>query len=126
LSCPNTPRQALTAENSETILNQAARDFVNNSNKGVHIEKNTLIISQLYSTYKVDFGGFDETVLAHLNRFSAPKLAKQLQSFNRFTYLKEDWRLNDYARFQQDQEFKTQTQASAPAPSKPLEPEEEE
>ncbi|MGF1910596.1 DUF547 domain-containing protein [Vibrio kasasachensis] len=88
LSCPNLQTKAFTAKNSEQLLNNAAKAFIN-SNKGVEIEGNTLVLSSIYDWFSEDFL-IDGGVQKHLNKYRT-----NLEDVSgSFTY-QYDWSLND-------------------------------
>ncbi len=94
LGCPNLQPEPFTAENSERLLDQAARDFVN-SPRGARFDGSSLVLSSIYDWYQVDFGGTESGVLAHLERFASPELAARLRTFGGDVTYQYDWRLND-------------------------------
>ncbi|MGE5147360.1 MAG: DUF547 domain-containing protein [Candidatus Eiseniibacteriota bacterium] len=93
LGCPNLQRQAFTAANSEALLDQGARDYVNNP-RGVHFDGTRLIVSSLYVWYGEDFGGSDAAIIAHLRNYAAPALATRLAAATSIDGDNYDWALN--------------------------------
>jgi hypothetical protein len=92
-SCPNLQPEAFTAENSERLLDQAARDYVNSS-RGVRFEGEKLVLSSIYDWYQVDFGGSETALLGYLQTLAAPDLAARLKTVQgRVTY-DYNWMLN--------------------------------
>lgn len=67
LGCPNLQPQAFTANNTETLLEQAASEFVN-SDKGVLVKGNKLQLSSIYEWFAVDFGT-EKQLFEHLNQY---------------------------------------------------------
>ncbi|MCG9552260.1 DUF547 domain-containing protein [Vibrio sp. Isolate31] len=67
LGCPNLQPQAFTANNTETLLEQAASEFVN-SDKGVLVKGNKLQLSSIYEWFAVDFGT-EEQLIQHLDQY---------------------------------------------------------
>jgi hypothetical protein len=94
LGCPNLQAQAFTAENSGTLLDQAAVEFVNHP-RGAAVAAGRLTVSSIYVWYQGDFGGTDAGVLAHLRRYARPPLAAALAGLDRIAADRYDWRLND-------------------------------
>ena len=94
VGCPNLRPEAFTAENAETLLTAAAREYVN-SPRGARIEDGKLIVSSIYVWYKKDFGGSDSGVIAHLKRYAEPELAARLATIERIGGDGYDWALND-------------------------------
>lgn len=95
LGCPNLQPQAFTGGNTEAMLDNAAREYVNHP-RGAHFEDGHLIVSSIYNWYKSDFGGSDATVLAHLRRYAEPKLARRLGGVSEISDYQYDWALNDF------------------------------
>ncbi len=94
LGCPNLQPSAFTAENSETLLNQAATSFINHR-RAVNVEGGELELSSIYRWFKEDFGGSDRMVIHHLKQFAKPALAAQLNEFNEIDDYQYDWSLNE-------------------------------
>jgi Protein of unknown function, DUF547 len=93
LGCPSLQPEPFTAANSERLLDQGARDYVN-SPRGVHFEGDTLTLSSIFDWYRVDFGGSQAALLSSLERLAAPELAARLEHFNGTIVYAYDWRLN--------------------------------
>ena len=94
ISCPNLSPVAYTAENLETLLERGARDYVNHP-RGARLDGGRLHLSSLYRWYRGDFGGSDETLIAHLKAYAAPDLAAGLEGVQTIKWLDYDWSLND-------------------------------
>ena len=75
LGCPNLLPQAFTYLNTESLLEQGARDYINHS-RGVKIQGENLILSKIYEWYQADFGGNEEGVIKHLKQYSTNKKLK--------------------------------------------------
>ena len=60
---------------------------------GMPSGRGPLVVSSIYHWHKADFGGTDDGVLAHLDRYAAPELAATLAKRDRFDH-HYDWRLN--------------------------------
>ncbi|MDK9737618.1 DUF547 domain-containing protein [Vibrio sp. D404a] len=74
LGCPNLQAEAFTADNTEALLEQAARDFVN-SDKGVLNLNNKLQLSSIYDWFIADFGT-EKQLFEHINQYRAQPLTK--------------------------------------------------
>ena len=72
LGCPNLQPEAYTTENSEALL-----------------------LSSIYDWFQGDFGGSEESVLRHLQRYSNPELATRLKEFGGKISYDYDWRINE-------------------------------
>ncbi|MDP5071060.1 MAG: DUF547 domain-containing protein [Congregibacter sp.] len=95
IGCPNLPQSAYSGDSIQRVMQEAAMAFVNDPHRGVSIDNNRLRISKIYSWYRPDFGGSDESILEHLRRYAKPDLSAQLtqcHSVNGYFY---DWSLND-------------------------------
>ena len=95
VGCPNLSSLAVTAENSERLLEQAARDYVNHP-RGVTVSEGRLILSSLYNWFEDDFTG-DGGVLNHIRRYARPELWKRVQEIEAADDFVYDWSLNDTA-----------------------------
>ncbi len=94
VGCPNLQREAFTAENVETLLNVAARSYVNNA-RGVSISDGEVRISSIYDWFFEDFGKTEEDVLEHLIAHSEDDQAKSLRAIGKLHDTGYDWTLND-------------------------------
>ena len=95
LGCPNLEMRAFTGANTETLLDAAARAYVD-SPRGVRFDGGRLIVSSLYVWYAEDFGGSDAAILAHLRRYAAPALAARLAGATAIDGNGYDWALNGF------------------------------
>lgn len=93
LGCPNLQVTAFTAGNADALLTQAARDYVNHP-RGVSASDGPLVVSSLYDWYRDDFGGTDETVIAHLRRYAEGAAKGRLDAATRIDGYAYDWALN--------------------------------
>jgi hypothetical protein len=93
LGCPNLPSEAFTAENTERLLTEAARAYVNHP-RGASVKKGKLTVASLYFLYRDDFGGTDRNVVSHLRRYASEALMRQLASVDSISDHGYDWRLN--------------------------------
>nr|WP_322784257.1 DUF547 domain-containing protein [Photobacterium obscurum] len=71
LGCPDLQPQAFTASNSEHLLEQGAKRFIN-STKGVRERGNKVQLSSIYDWYSVDFGTQSD-LQRHLNQYRVGK-----------------------------------------------------
>lgn len=94
IGCPSIPPVAFTADNTERLLEEGARAYVNDR-RGARIEDGRLIVSSIYRWYRSDFGSGETAVLDHLKRYAAPGLAAQLARFRAPDDDSYDWRLID-------------------------------
>lgn len=97
IGCPKLMPRAFTAANTEELLEQGARDFVN-SERGARIDsEGRLIASSIYDWFQEDFGGSEAGVIAHLKRYAKPALAAELDGLEQVYGYEYDWSLNDAA-----------------------------
>ncbi len=96
IGCPNLMPLAFTAENTETLLEQGARDYINHP-RGVEIVDGKPVTSKIYDWFKADFGNNDQEVLAHLRRYAEPALREKLNGISRLNGHRYDWTLNGVA-----------------------------
>ncbi|WP_133407154.1 DUF547 domain-containing protein [Parashewanella tropica] len=92
--CPDLPTKALTSQNIEAQLNQAAVRFINQT-KGVDIQNDQLTLSSIYNWFSEDFGKDRHALISHINTFAKPSLKAELAKDKplniKFQY---DWKLN--------------------------------
>jgi len=93
LGCPNLQPEPFTAENSDRLLTEAARDFIN-SPRGVAMSDNHLLLSSIYEWFQVDFGASEAALLEHLEQFAAADLAAKLKNYRGTISYQYNWDLN--------------------------------
>lgn len=93
LGCPKLQPEPFTAENSDRLLDRAAREYVN-SPRGVRFDGTSLVVSRIYDWYQADFGGSEQGVLQHLERYADPQLASRLKNYRGSLAYDYAWRLN--------------------------------
>lgn len=93
IGCPNLQSVAFTAGNTEQMLEQAARDYVNNP-RGVSVDDSGVTLSSIYNWFESDFTDTDG-VLGHIRRYSQPVLLARLDGVDRVKGYSYDWALND-------------------------------
>jgi hypothetical protein len=79
IGCPNLQSSAFTAENTETMLDLAAVEFINHP-RAAQVKYGKLRVSSIYDWYKADFGGTDASVIDHLRQYAKPPLVDQLSN----------------------------------------------
>jgi hypothetical protein len=94
LGCPNLQPQAFTATNAESLLETAARDFVNHP-RGAQVDDDRLVVSSIYDWFEDDFGGNDRGVIEHLKTYAEAGLRGALSKIDRISDDRYDWQLND-------------------------------
>jgi len=93
LGCPNLQLSAFTAENTETLLDKAARDFIN-SPRGAGVIDNKLRVSRIYDWFEKDFGGNEAGVIRHLQQYASGDLATALGPVDDIDEYAYDWQIN--------------------------------
>ena len=93
ISCPNLAKEAYTASNTNSLLEQGAKEYINHP-RGVIFEKGQLKISSIYHWYKVDFGNKDSTLINHLIKYANPDLSKNLRQYQGDIEHDYNWGLN--------------------------------
>jgi hypothetical protein len=97
LGCPKLMPRAFTATNTEELLEQGARDFIN-SDHGARFESDTrLVASSIYDWFQEDFGGDEAGVIAHLRLYADAALEAKLDGVTDVHDFEYDWTLNDAA-----------------------------
>lgn len=96
IGCPNLRPRAFRSATLEADLTDAARDYVNHA-RGARVVDGRLVVSSIYRWYRVDFGGSDSGVIAHLTRFAGPQLKSRLAGVKGVADHRYDWALNDAA-----------------------------
>ena len=94
VGCPNLRRSAFTGDNVDRMLDEAAREYVNDV-RGVYFAGDRLTVSSVYDWYVADFGGDEAGVLAHLRAYAEPELKARLERATRIDDYRYDWALND-------------------------------
>jgi len=97
IGCPNLRPKAWHAETLEADLDAAARDYVNHPRGASVGSDGALTVSSIYSWFKVDFGGTDAGVIAHLKQYAEPALAEKLKQMPTIAADRYDWGINDTA-----------------------------
>lgn len=93
IGCPNLYGQAFDPSNLEHQLESAARMFIN-STKGVQFEQDTLVLSEIYDWYAVDFGD-RESLKNHLLQYLEGATKEQLRSYSKDISYQYNWDLNE-------------------------------
>jgi hypothetical protein len=93
LGCPNLQPEAYTSGNTEGLLEKGAREYVNHP-RGVRLSGGRLQLSSIYDWFQADFGGSEESVLRHLQKYANPELATRLKESGGNISYDYDWRTN--------------------------------
>ena len=93
IGCPDLQPEAFTAANTERLLEQAARDYINHP-RGVRVDRSGVTLSSIYNWFASDFdqaGG----VLDHIRRYATADLKARLEGIETIDGYTYDWSLND-------------------------------
>lgn len=93
LGCPNLQPLAFTGVNTEALLDQAAREFVNHP-RGVTFDRGQLQVSSIYVWFQEDFGRDPQGLMEHWQKYADPQLADALEKYSGGLRHSYDWRLN--------------------------------
>ena len=93
IGCPNLVA-AYTVKNTERLLEEAARAYVNHP-RGVEVKGGKLFVSSIYKWFKEDFGESDEAIIVHIRKYASPELLRGLEGINKISGDRYDWDLND-------------------------------
>lgn len=95
LGCPSLMPMAFTSANTEELLDQGARDFVNSEHGAQLVSDTRLKASSIYDWFQEDFGGSESGVIAHLRLYANPELMVKLEPVTEVYDFDYDWTLND-------------------------------
>jgi len=93
IGCSNLIPVAFTGGNISQLLEIAAYSYINHP-RGVRIKDGDLIVSKIYAWFSEDFGGTQESVIAHLREYAKPGLLDALRGRNAIDDYEYDWGLN--------------------------------
>jgi hypothetical protein len=93
LGCPNLQPEAYTAENTETLLEKGAREYINHP-RGLAIRNGRLTVSSIYDWFKEDFGVNREALMQHWLRYADKNLVEALKNHRGGVSHSYDWSLN--------------------------------
>lgn len=96
IGCPNLLPQAFTAANTDQLMDEAARGYINHP-RGVKDDNGQVVVSSIYAWFTVDFGGDEAGVIAHLKRYANAKTAALLENSEALEDA-YDWSLNGVKR----------------------------
>lgn len=89
VSCPKLLNTAFTASNVETLLEQATKAFIQNTDKN-KISENRIELSKIFQWYKGDFKD-NGSLIDYVNQYSTIKINPDAK----VDYLEYDWNLNE-------------------------------
>ncbi len=94
LGCPNLQTEAFTRANTERLLANGERSYVNHP-RGVRIDdRGRLFISRIYDWYRDDFAKDDQVLLSYLSQHHL-RFADALRTYEGRIRYEYDWALNE-------------------------------
>jgi hypothetical protein len=93
LGCPNLQSTAFTSDNANSLLDKAAREFVNHP-RGVSLKTGKLRVSSIYIWFQEDFGASAEGLMEHWDKYAGGALAQALRNYKGGLEHDYDWQLN--------------------------------
>jgi hypothetical protein len=93
LGCPNLQPAAFTAENTDSLLERGAREYINHP-RGVSLQSGKLKVSSIYVWFQEDFGGSAEGLMEHWDKYATESLKDALKNYKGGLDHDYDWRLN--------------------------------
>ena len=94
LGCPNLQTEAFTRANTDRLLANGERSYVNHP-RGVYIDdRGRLFVSRIYDWYRDDFAKDDQALLSYLSQHHL-RLANALQTYEGRIRYEYDWALNE-------------------------------
>jgi hypothetical protein len=93
IGCPNLQLRAFSADNTDAMLDQSAREFINHP-RAARVVSGKLRVSSIYIWFIDDFGGDDAGVIRHLRQYANGPLAAALKDIQRIDNDDYDWNLN--------------------------------
>lgn len=98
LGCPSLRPGAWRSESLPADLDAAATRFINHP-RGVSVRGadggGQVVVSKIYDWFAEDFGGTEQSVLAHLRRYAQDETAEILNAADGIADTVYDWALND-------------------------------
>lgn len=93
LGSANLAAKAFTAENTEELLEDAARQFVNHPRGLAFNEENEIELSRVFKWYDRDFGRNNNELKSYIKKYVDENTARRLDRSNKIRY-QFDWSLN--------------------------------
>lgn len=98
-SCPNLSQKVYKGKHIDTMLDQAAKTYIN-SPRSVSIHNGKLRVSSIYKWYQADFGGSEKGVIQHFKHYAKPQLKHKLKAFSSIDSYHYNWQLNSLSNSQ--------------------------
>ncbi len=95
IGCPNLGTTAFVGKTLDTMLDQAAKDYIN-APRGVSVDKSGKVTaSKIWNWYGADFGGNDKALLKHFRKYANKELKQQLKNAHSISSYRYNWNLNE-------------------------------
>ncbi len=94
IGCPDVQEEAFTAANTESLLESAARDYLQHP-RGLTFNEDRIVLSSIFKWYKEDFGNTQDEVLKTLAQYLEDEQRSQLLTRGKKIEYDYDWSLND-------------------------------
>jgi hypothetical protein len=94
IGCPNLVAQAYTRANTEALLQQNERAYINHPRGVSFSEQGRLTVSQIFKWYRKDFAGSSQALLEYLASHADAPVAQLLRSYDSRIRYDYDWSLN--------------------------------
>jgi len=94
IGCPNLGTDAFTAANTEKLLEDGAKAYINNP-RGFEIKNGELEVSSIYKWFAYDFGNSEKGVIKHLKKYASPENVAELEKVQKISDTHYDWSLNE-------------------------------
>ncbi len=94
VSCPDLSHIAYSSKNISQQLDEAARRYIAHP-RAVHINKEGVVVSSIYSWFQQDFGEKESDVIKHIQKYAPPALSRKIEGTQFFADDEYDWSLND-------------------------------
>jgi len=95
ISCPDLLKRPFTGADLDSMLDAAARAYVNHP-RGVKVNPDgKLTVSSIYKWYADDFGADEQGVTGHLLEYAEPALAAEIRAAQSIDGYDYDWALNE-------------------------------
>ena len=94
LGCPNLQSKPFTAVNTEQLLDEGARGYINHA-RGAQAIEGKVKVSSIYKWFQADFGGSEQKVIDHLLFYAQDDLARTLHAYKGKLIFDYNWILNE-------------------------------
>ena len=93
IGCPNIQSEAFTADNLDTLLTDAANEYLSHP-RALRFDGDNLILSSIFDWYGGDFGGDQQARLKTLGRYTDKATRDRLKNYSGPISFEYDWGIN--------------------------------